>query len=262
MSSTCWWSWPCHVARACSKSWSWSLSRSRPCMTSAWSTMPCPSPPTYDGRERAQGTPSSPPSSTPRASPISSTTSSDITFMGPPSQGPPTTLVTVCPMRHTARAGVVAIGACLLLSGCFGSGSSKPTAADTDSPAASPTGTPTGTPTGGSSGTPTSPATLEPTTAPTSSAAATPAVLTFSPKSDGRHSHTCFAISGTAPVDYIYYPVMVTSSAPVTLDSAAVTYADGVQVAGSWVAPVGSTTGGVGTVEGWPAPAILAQSSS
>jgi hypothetical protein len=55
---------------------------------------------------------------------------------------------------------------------------------------------------------------------------------------------------------------MVTSSAPVTLDSAAVTYADGVQVAGSWVAPVGSTTGGVGTVEGWPAPAILAQSSS
>ncbi len=86
-------------------------------------------------------------------------------------------------------------------------------------------------------------------------------MLSFTPKSNGRHSHTCFAIGGTAPVDYVYYPVMVKSSAPVTLDSAAVTYADGVQVAGSWVAPAAST-GGTGVVEGWPAPAILVQGSS
>ena len=86
-------------------------------------------------------------------------------------------------------------------------------------------------------------------------------MLTFSPKSNGRHSHTCLAVTGTDPVDYVYYPVMVEASSPVTLDSAAVTYADGVQVAGSWVAPA-ATTGGTGMVEGWPAPAILTQGSS
>ena len=46
-------------------------------MTSAWSTMPCPTPSTYDGRERAQSTPTTAPS----ASPTRSITSSDITFM-------------------------------------------------------------------------------------------------------------------------------------------------------------------------------------
>lgn len=86
-------------------------------------------------------------------------------------------------------------------------------------------------------------------------------MLRFSPKSDGRHSHTCYAITGSTPVDYVYYPVTVEATSPVTLDSAAVTYADGVQVAGSWVAP-GAATAGTGTVEGWPAPAILTQSSS
>jgi len=54
---------------------------------------------------------------------------------------------------------------------------------------------------------------------------------------------------------------MVQAPSPVTLDSASVTYADGVQVAGSWVAPAAST-GGTGMVDGWPAPAILVQSSS
>jgi hypothetical protein len=86
-------------------------------------------------------------------------------------------------------------------------------------------------------------------------------VLGFTPKSNGQHSHTCLAIGGTSPVDYVYYPVMVKASTPVTLDSAAVTYADGVQVAGSWVAPA-AATGGTGMVEGWPAPAILVQGSS
>ncbi len=161
-------------------------------------------------------------------------------------------------MRHRARAGLVAIGAGLLLSGCFGSGSSEPTAADpgTQSPAE------TDSPSQSATDTPTSPATSEPTAAPSSGSTGAPgSVLTFTPRSDGRHSHTCFAIKGTTPVDYVYYPVMVKASSPVTLDSAAVTYADGVQVAGSWVAPA-AASGGTGVVEGWPPPAILVQGSS
>jgi hypothetical protein len=86
-------------------------------------------------------------------------------------------------------------------------------------------------------------------------------VLRFIPRSDGPHSHTCFAITGKDPVDYVYYPVKVKASTPVTLDSAAVTYADGVQVAGSWVAP-GTATAATGIVPGWPADPIVAQDNS
>ncbi len=50
-------------------------------------------------------------------------------------------------------------------------------------------------------------------------------------------------------------------SSPVTLDSVAVTYADGVQVAGSWVSP-GTETGAIGILPGWPPDAIVAQDSS
>jgi hypothetical protein len=160
-------------------------------------------------------------------------------------------------MRHGVRRAVAAVGVCALLSGCSGSSSPEPTAATdrTRHPSSA------SSPSEGSS-TPTSPATSEATTTPTSgSTSGTSSTLRFSPKSDGRHSHTCYAIAGSEPVDYVYYPVMVQATSPVTLDSAAVTYADGVQVAGSWVAPAAST-GGTGTVEGWPAPAILAQSSS
>jgi len=149
------------------------------------------------------------------------------------------------------------VGACLLLSGCFGSSSPEPTAAQTPSRQASETGSPSPAP----SSTPSSPATSVPTSAPTSGSTSGTSTLSFTPKSDGRHSHTCFAIAGTDPVDYVYYPVMVKASSPTTLDSASVTYADGVQVAGSWVAPAAST-GGTGVVEGWPAPAILTQGSS
>jgi hypothetical protein len=161
-------------------------------------------------------------------------------------------------MRHGVRTAVVAVGACTLLSGCFGSSSPEPTSAHTGSHQPGRSDSPSDTP----SSTPTSPATSEPTTAPTSgSTSGTTSVLGFDPKSNGRHSHTCLAITGTDPVDYVYYPVMVKASSPVTLDSASVTYADGVQVAGSWVAPA-APTGGTGIVEGWPAPAILVQGSS
>ena len=160
-------------------------------------------------------------------------------------------------MRHGVRTAVAAVGVCALLSGCSGSSSPEPPAATgrTRHPSSA------GSPSEGSS-TPTSPATSEATTAPTSgSTSGTSPTLRFSPKSDGRHSHTCYAIAGSQPVDYVYYPVMVQTTSPVTLDSAAVTYADGVQVAGSWVAPAAST-GGTGIVEGWPPPAILVQGSS
>jgi hypothetical protein len=47
----------------------------------------------------------------------------------------------------------------------------------------------------------------------------------------------------------------------VTLDNVSVTYADGVQVAGSWVAPA-APNAGTGFIQGWPAPPILTQSGS
>jgi hypothetical protein len=147
-------------------------------------------------------------------------------------------------MRHGLRTTAVAVGACALLSGCFGSSSPEPTAAHTRHHTSR-------------GSTPTSEATTEPTTPPTSepTTGTTGGVvgpLSFSPKSDGRHSHTCYTISGSDPVDYVYYPVLVRASTAVTLTTAAVTYADGVQVAGAWVAP-STATRGTGTVEGWPA---------
>ncbi len=60
-------------------------------------------------------------------------------------------------------------------------------------------------------------------------------------------------------MDYVYYPVLIKTSAPVTLDEASVTYADGVQVKGAWVAP-SPPYAGYGLIKGWPAPKILTQS--
>ena len=120
------------------------------------------------------------------------------------------------------------------------------------------------------SASPTPSASQTPSTAPTSAApspsqsssSATPAsLLSFDPESGGPHSHTCIQITGTDPVDYVYYPVIVTAASPVTLDDLSVTYADGVQVAGSWVAPA-SANAGTGFIRGWPAPSILTQSGS
>jgi hypothetical protein len=68
-------------------------------------------------------------------------------------------------------------------------------------------------------------------------------------------------VSGSDPVDYLYYPVVVTPSADVTLDSLSVTYVDGVQMVDSWVAPApaGAQTG---LLPGWPPQSIVTQSSS
>jgi hypothetical protein len=162
-------------------------------------------------------------------------------------------------MRHGLRTTALAVGACALLAACFGSGSPTPTAARTHSNR-SHGSTPSTDPT--SQGTPpTSAPTTEPTTSPTTGPTSSSLPLAFSPKSDGRHSHTCYTITGSDPVDFVYYPVMVKAPTPLRLTTAAVTYADGVQVAGAWVAP-SAPTHGTGTVEGWPAPAILTRSTS
>jgi hypothetical protein len=161
-------------------------------------------------------------------------------------------------MRHGLRTTALAMGACALLAGCFGSGS--PTAAPTHSHT-SHGSTPTTDPTTQGTTPPTSAPTTVPTTSPTTGPTSTSLPLAFSPKSDGRHSHTCYTITGSDPVDFVYYPVMVKAASPVHLITAAVTYADGVQVAGAWVAP-SAPTHGTGTVEGWPAPSILTRSAS
>lgn len=163
-------------------------------------------------------------------------------------------------MGQMVRTGFVVAGACALLTGCFGTTSPEPTSSLPRHHPSPTQATLSTTDTSSPTSPPTSPATSTPTSsAPTTSGPAS--VLRFSPKSDGRHSHTCIAVAGSDPVDYVYYPVMVAASAPVTLDQVSVTYADGVQVAGAWVAPRAST-GGTGIVEGWPAPSILTQSSS
>jgi hypothetical protein len=160
-------------------------------------------------------------------------------------------------MRHGSRrsallaAGLVSLA--LLTAGCSKSASQEPTASQSGtagSPRAS--GMPT-------SGAPTSSA---PTSSAPSSSSGLPApLLAFDPKSAGRHSQQCIQVSGSDPVDYVYYPVIVTDASPVTLDDLSVTYVDGVQVAGSWVAPAPADAQ-TGLVQGWPAPSILTQSSS
>jgi hypothetical protein len=160
-------------------------------------------------------------------------------------------------MRLGLRTTAVSAAVGILLSGCFGSGSPTPTATHTGSHKSHGS-----VPSTGSTSQPTTPSTSEPTTTPpTTGPSGTSGPLSFSPRSDGRHSHTCYTITGNDPVDFVYYPVMVKAASSVRLTTAAVTYADGVQVAGAWVAP-GAPTHGTGTVQGWPAPSILTQSTS
>jgi hypothetical protein len=147
-------------------------------------------------------------------------------------------------MRQGLRTTAVAVGACALLSGCFGSTSPEPTASHSrthSSHSTSPSTEPTTPPT-------TAPST-EPTTAPTTS---TGSGFTFYPQSNGPHSHNCLNITGNKPVDFFDYPVVVTPATAVTLTAAAVTYADGVQVAGAWVAPATSTQ--LVGLDSWPPP--------
>lgn len=162
-------------------------------------------------------------------------------------------------MRHRHRALAAALAATVLLSGCLGSGSgsSSPQSGRTghhhpSTPPSSPTTEPTSVPT---SSPPASTPTSSPPTSPTQS------VLRFSPKSDGRHSHSCYTDTGNTDAHYVDYPVMVKASAAVTLDSVSMVHTDGVTVAGSWVAPAPANAG-TGLVAGWPPPSILTQSNT
>ena len=159
-------------------------------------------------------------------------------------------------MRHGSRRSTLlaagAVSLSLLVTAC--SSSPKPTASHRPRHSASSTPSASDQP----SSTPTS---STPSPSEASSSGAPASLLTFDPKSAGRHSHTCIQVTGTAPVDYIYYPVIVKPTSAVTLDTLSVTYADGVQVAGSWVAPATSNAG-TGFIKGWPAPPILTQSTS
>ena len=118
-------------------------------------------------------------------------------------------------MRHGSRRSTLlaagAVSLSLLVAAC--SSSPKPTASHRPRHSASSTPSASDQP----SSTPTS---STPSPSEASSSGAPASLLTFDPKSAGRHSHTCIQVTGTAPVDYIYYPVIVTPTSAVTLDTA------------------------------------------
>lgn len=147
-------------------------------------------------------------------------------------------------------AAVGSLAALSLLSGCFGSGGSEPTAAHrTPHHRATGSSAPTGSPT-----------TASPTTSPASSAPAS--VLTFSPRSGGRHLDDCQTlVPGDDPAEFLYYPVLVKVPTSVTLDSVVTHHTQGVVDAGAWVAPAG-TTPETGTFKGWPPPKIVTGDSN
>lgn len=99
-----------------------------------------------------------------------------------------------------------------------------------------------------------SPEPTESTTSPTvHSSPPTASLLRFSPRSGGKHLDDCQRLEpGDDPAEFLYYPVLVRASAPVTLDSVGDLHTtQGVVLAGSWVAP-SAPTGETGTVKGWP----------
>lgn len=133
----------------------------------------------------------------------------------------------------------------MLLSGCFGSGGSEPTASHRTRHHRT-----------HASSAPDSPST--PTSSSSSPAAAS---LSFSPRSGGKHLDDCERlVPGDDPAEFLYYPVLVTPSADVTLDSVATDHTTGVVDAGTWVAPA-TPSSQTGTYKGWPPPKIITQGS-
>lgn len=147
------------------------------------------------------------------------------------------------PLRHrwtAVGAATLALGA--LLSSCSSSDSREPTAAPrTKHQQPSESSEPT-----------------EPTSSPTTRSTQSPASLTFSPKSGGKHLDDCQRlVPGDDPAEFLYYPVVVTPSSDADLDTVTTDHTDGVVEAGSWVAPV-TATPETGTFKGWP-PKFVAQ---
>jgi len=153
-------------------------------------------------------------------------------------------------MSHTRHRWIALAGslaACALLSGCFGSDSQEPTAAQG-----------TRHHQGRDSSEPT-----EATSSPTTDSTPSPTVrLVFSPRSGGKHLDDCQTlVPGDDPAEFLYYPVVVKSPTPVTLDSVTTDHTEGVVDAGAWVAPTGPTPE-TGTFKGWPPPKIVTGDSN
>jgi len=150
------------------------------------------------------------------------------------------------PRRHTRIALIGSLAAsALLLSGCFGSGDDQEPAAHRDrtqhTRAAEPTEST------GPTGATTSAGTSSPTTA----------TLAFSPRSGSKHTTDCERLEpGDDPAEFLYYPVLITPSVDVTLDSIATEHTGGVVDAGAWVAPA-TASSQTGTYKGWPPPSII-----
>jgi hypothetical protein len=82
-------------------------------------------------------------------------------------------------------------------------------------------------------------------------------VLTFSPKSGGKHLDDCQKlVPGDDPAEFLYYPVLIKVPTSVTLDTVATDHTQGVVDAAAWVAPAGPTPE-TGTFKGWPPPKIV-----
>jgi hypothetical protein len=155
--------------------------------------------------------------------------------------------------RHTWAAVVGSLAALTLLSGCFGSDSREPTAAQPNrhhSRSIQPT-TPTEPTTTSTSG----------TSSPPTTAAGPISLLRYNPKSGGKHLDDCQRLQpGDDPAEFVYYPVEVRASGAVSIDSIATEHTQGVVDAASWVAPAVSATA-TGTFKGWP-PKYVAQDSN
>ena len=148
------------------------------------------------------------------------------------------------PRRHSWPALVVALAACTLLSGCFGSSAPQPTASHhrrhhhPTSPSSSPTTAPT------SSG-------------PTSAPPAPASVLTFSPTTGLKHPDCEKLSPGADPAEFLYYPVTIQASTPVHIDTIGTQNGAGVVNAGAWVSQT-NTSLDTGTTP-WPPPSLIAQ---
>jgi hypothetical protein len=149
------------------------------------------------------------------------------------------------PSRHrwTSVAAALAIGA--MLAGCSSSDSQQPTASHSGTRSARPSSEPT--------------ESTEATSSPSESQTPTSprALLSFSPKSGGKHLEDCQRLEpGDDPAQFLYYPVVVTANYSVTLDQVVTEHTQGVVDAQVWVAPAAATPE-TGTVKGWPPPKIV-----
>jgi len=151
--------------------------------------------------------------------------------------------------RHTWAALIGSAAALTLLSGCFGSG-------DDQTPAAHHTRH------HGSSAATVSPSTSSPTESTSPTLAVPASLLTFSPRSGGKHLDDCQRLQpGDDPAEFLAYPVLVKATSALTLDSVDVEFTGGVVTAGSWIAPAGQTPE-TGTFKGWPPPSIVTKDSN